>query len=70
LRLAFSAIRVRDGEGAMPHYNFFCLACKKAFSKILTISEYEKGGIACPHCKSKNIEQRWAAFYAVTSKKS
>jgi hypothetical protein len=26
----------------MPHYNFFCLACKKAFSKILTISEYEK----------------------------
>jgi putative FmdB family regulatory protein len=53
----------------MPHYNFFCLACKKAFSKILTISEHEKGGI-CPHCKSKNIEQRWAAFYAVTSKKS
>jgi putative FmdB family regulatory protein len=61
---------VRDGEGAMPHYNFFCLACKKAFSKILTISEHEKGGIVCPHCKSKNIEQRWAAFYAVTSKKS
>ncbi|PYV63222.1 MAG: FmdB family transcriptional regulator [Acidobacteria bacterium] len=54
----------------MPHYNYFCLACKKAFSKILTISEHEKGGIACPHCKSKNIEQRWAAFYAVTSKKS
>ena len=54
----------------MPHYSFFCLACKKAFSKILIISEHEKGGIACPHCESKNIEQRWAAFYAVTSKKS
>ena len=54
----------------MPQYNFFCLSCKKAFSKILTISEHEKGEIACPHCKSKNIEQRWAAFYAVTSKKS
>jgi putative FmdB family regulatory protein len=46
----------------MPQYNFLCLACKKEFSKILTISEHEKGGIFCPHCKSKDIEQRWAAF--------
>jgi hypothetical protein len=22
------------------------------------------------HCKSKDMEQRWAAFFAVTSKKS
>ncbi len=35
-----------------------------------TISEYEKGGVVCPHCRSKDVEQRWAAFYAVTSKKS
>ena len=54
----------------MPHYNFFCRACKEEFSKVLTLAEYEKGGIVCPHCKSKDIEQRWAAFYAVTSKKS
>ena len=54
----------------MPQYNFLCLACKKEFSKILTISEYEKGGIVCPHCKSKDVEQRWAAFYGLTSKKS
>jgi putative FmdB family regulatory protein len=54
----------------VPQYNFLCLACKKEFSKILTISEYEKGRIVCPHCKSKDEEQRWAAFYAVTSKKS
>jgi DNA-directed RNA polymerase subunit RPC12/RpoP len=52
------------------HYNFFCRACKKGFSKVLTLAEYEKGGIVCPHCKSKDVEQRWAAFYAVTSKKS
>ncbi len=45
-------------------------ACNKEFSKILTIPEHEKGGIVCPHCKSKDVEQRWAAFYAVTSKKS
>ena len=54
----------------MPQYNFLCRACKKAFSKILTISEYEKGGIVCPHGKSKDVEQRWPAFCAVTSKKS
>jgi putative FmdB family regulatory protein len=54
----------------MPQYNFLCRSCQRGFSKILTISEYEKGGIVCPHCKSKHVEQEWAAFYAVTSKKS
>ncbi len=54
----------------MPQYNFVCGACKKEFSKILTLSEHEKGKTACPHCRSKDVEQRWAAFYAVTSKKS
>ena len=52
----------------MPQYNYFCRACKKEFSKILTVSEYEKGKIVCPHCKSKDVKRRWAAFYAVTSK--
>jgi hypothetical protein len=26
--------------------------------------------IACPHCGGKNVEQRWSAFSAITSKKS
>jgi putative FmdB family regulatory protein len=59
-----------DGEEVMPQYNFLCRACNKEFSKILTIAEHEKNKIACPHCESKDVEQRWAAFYAVTSKKS
>ena len=54
----------------MPQYSFLCRACKREFSKIMTVSVHEKGGIVCPHCKSKNVEQRWAAFFAVTSKKS
>jgi putative FmdB family regulatory protein len=54
----------------MPQYNFLCRVCKKEFSTILTLSEHEKGKIVCPHCKSKDVEQLWAAFYAVTSKKS
>ena len=39
----------------MPQYTFLCRARNKEFSKILTISEYEKGGIVCPHCKRKEL---------------
>lgn len=54
----------------MPVYVFFCQDCKKEFSQILRISELEKGGIKCPHCGGEKVEQRVAAFSAVTSKKS
>lgn len=54
----------------MPHYLFLCQDCNKEFSQILHISELEKGGIKCPHCGSANVQQRAAAFSAVTSKKS
>jgi putative FmdB family regulatory protein len=54
----------------MPQYSFLCRACNKQFSKTLTISEYEESGIVCPHCHNKDVEQLWAAFYVVTSKKS
>jgi len=35
---------------------------KKQFSKVLTLSEHEKGAIVCPHCKSKDEEQRWGSL--------
>jgi putative FmdB family regulatory protein len=54
----------------MPQYEFFCRGCKKAFLKTLTIVRHEKEKVACPHCGSKNVEQRWSAFSAITSKKS
>ena len=54
----------------MPVYEFKCRACEKIFSKILAIAEHEKEEITCPKCGGHEIEQRWAAFYAVTSKKS
>jgi len=54
----------------MPNYEFFCHVCKKMFSQILTIAAHEKAKIACPHCGSHKIEQRWAAFSVITSKKS
>jgi putative FmdB family regulatory protein len=54
----------------MSHYEFFCHACKKIFSRILSVAEHEKERIACPHRGSKNVEQRWTALSAITATKS
>ena len=54
----------------MPQYVFLCLDCKKEFTQILHFADLEKGGVFCPHCGSKHVEQEVAAFSAVTSKKS
>ncbi len=54
----------------MPHYVFLCLDCKKEFTQILHIADLDKGGVACPHCGSKNVTQEVSAFSVVTSKKS
>jgi len=54
----------------MPHYEFFCHTCRKTFTKILALVEYEEGRVASPHCGSRRIEQRWSAFSIITPKKS
>ncbi len=37
----------------MPQYNFLCRACKREFSKILTIAEHEKAGSSAHTAKAK-----------------
>ncbi len=54
----------------MPVYEFVCKECKKSFARAMSFKELGKSSVACPHCKSKKTEQKPAAFYAVTSKKS
>lgn len=54
----------------MPNYDYRCKECKKSFTLNLTISEHDSKRIACPKCKSRKVEQQYAAFFAVTSKKS
>jgi putative FmdB family regulatory protein len=70
LGLEFSYNLLKLREVRMPHYEFFCRACKKNFSKILALVDYEEGGVVCPHCGSYEVEQRWSAFSVITSKKS
>jgi putative FmdB family regulatory protein len=54
----------------MPQYEFYCHACKKTFSKLLTLAGYEESEVLCPRCGSNSVEQSWSAFYAITSRKS
>ena len=54
----------------MPHYEFVRNTCKKTFSKSLTIAGHDTEKITCPHCGSREVEQRWSVFSALTSKKS
>ena len=54
----------------MPSYEFVCKECRKTFTAVITLAEYEKRHFSCPRCKSKKVEQKLAAFFAVTSKKS
>lgn len=54
----------------MPTYEYQCLECKKKFSVVLTVQEYDKKKVKCPACQSSKVEQQVAAFFAVTSKKS
>jgi putative FmdB family regulatory protein len=54
----------------MPTYEYFCEACKKEFTSILSIREHDKAKVTCPKCKSKKVKQRISLFTAKTSRKS
>jgi putative FmdB family regulatory protein len=66
----FTGPHLPTASGVFQQSQFFCKACKKAFSKILTLAEYEKDKFKCPKCHGNKVEQRLSPFYAVTSKKS
>ena len=54
----------------MPTYEFECQDCKSNFSMIMSMAEHEKGKVACPACKSKNVRQIISTFITKTSRKS
>ena len=54
----------------MPTYEYKCMDCGKESELYLSISEHERGNIACPTCKSTRMEQLISAISAKTSRKS
>jgi putative FmdB family regulatory protein len=54
----------------MPTYEFMCEKCRKSFTVVISISDYEKKKYQCPKCKGKKLKQQVSSFQTVTSKKS
>jgi len=54
----------------MPLYEYRCEACQKEFSVVQTMTEHEKRNVVCPACNSRQVVQKYSAFFAKTSKKS
>ncbi|MBW1784056.1 MAG: zinc ribbon domain-containing protein [Deltaproteobacteria bacterium] len=54
----------------MPTYEFLCEKCKKPFTRVLSISEHDKGNSRCPVCKSRRVKQQITSFQTKTSRKS
>ena len=54
----------------MPLYEFYCEKCRKEVSMTLTISERQKGKVACPTCGSRELRPLVGTFFAKTSRKS
>jgi putative FmdB family regulatory protein len=58
------------GRVIMPTYDYFCEKCKKSFTLVMPIRDYEKNKARCPKCKGKRIKQQITAFTTITSSKS
>jgi len=54
----------------MPTYTYVCKNCNKTFTQMMTLSDHDKNKMTCPKCNSKRVEQKYAAFFAVSAKKS
>jgi putative FmdB family regulatory protein len=52
----------------MPAYEFACAKCRHVFTVEHRMSAAPRP--SCPKCGSKDVEQRFSAFYAKTIKKS
>ena len=54
----------------MPYYVFVCKDCRKEFTEVLHMADLSAHQAKCPSCGSTQVEQKAAAFTAVTAKKS
>ena len=55
----------------MPAYDYRCRACQERFIVQETIAEHSRGAqVACPKCRSAEVERVIAAAYPRTPRKS
>ncbi len=65
-----SIITLRMRRNAMPTYEYMCVKCGAEFVRIMNLTEYEAGSIACPKCHSTEVKQQMSQFIPKTSRKS
>lgn len=53
----------------MPTYEYLCLKCGEEFTRVMSISEYDRGGVTCPKCGG-DVKQQMSQFIPKTSRKS
>lgn len=54
----------------MPTYEYLCEKCGEAFTRIMSIREYEAAKVTCPKCNSGEVKQQMSEFIAKTSRKA
>lgn len=54
----------------MPTYRYRCLACKKTFERVETMSAHQSGPVRCPKCRSVKVARVFTAPFVKTTKKS
>jgi putative FmdB family regulatory protein len=55
----------------VPTYDYRCRSCQEQFSKTESIADHSSGGtVACPKCRSDEVERVISASYPRTPRKS
>ena len=54
----------------MPHYVFFCRACKEQFTQFFHMSELDTSEAKCPKCGSSEVERQVALFSGATRRRA
>lgn len=54
----------------MPSYEYRCLNCRRRFEVFLKYSEYGTRTIACPHCRSENVQRKIGRIRVARSEES
>jgi len=54
----------------MPAYEYYCDKCQGDVTVSLSISEHDKGKVACPECGSTALRPLVSTFFSKTSRKS
>jgi putative FmdB family regulatory protein len=47
----------------MPIFEYLCLKCENEFETLVLNPKSEEGGIACPKCKSNQVQKLLSGFH-------